>query len=379
MINKELLLQIAGHFGTPVYVYDLEKIREQYRKLSGAFSQLDTDIHFAVKSNHNPAIIKTIHEEGGQFDTVSLEEVLHLMELGIPKDDILFTPSCPSKEELKKAFTAGIKIHIGSMEYLEWIAKEFPGRAFGLRINPGLDIGGNKKIATAHAHSKFGIPWAYHDELLNIIRSRQLKITGLHVHLGSDIGFTQMMKESIVFLADIQQYFPDLEYLDIGGGFKIKYKEEDRETDMNELAQFIKKVLEESGRKLKIKIEPGKFLVAEAGKLLTRVNLIKKTPGKNFVCVNTGFNHFIRPMYYGAYHEIENISNPGAKPQIYDVVGNLCEEDTFAYDRPIPQVHEGDILSINNTGAYGYVMASHYNLRKLPKEIIVDGNKIYEV
>ncbi len=378
MIKREILLEIARHYGTPVYVYDLEQIRAKFRKLRDAFSSIDTDIHFAVKANHNPFIIKTIDEEGGKFDTVSLEEVKHLSELGIDEKNILYTPSCPSKDELKKALDTDIAIHIGALELLEWIGQTAPEHPLGLRLNPGLDIGGNKKIATAHQGSKFGIPWTLKNRILKTVDKYRLRITGLHTHLGSDVSYDEVMRQSIDFLFEARSYFPRLEYLDIGGGFKIKYHPDDKETDLKALAGYIRGRTKKSGEAIKIKIEPGKFLVAEAGYFLMQVNFVKKTPGKTFACVNTGFNHFIRPMYYGAYHPVENLSRPGEPESVYDVVGNLCEEDTFAYDRKIARIRENDILVLKNAGAYGYVMASHYNLRPLPKEIVVDGHRIIE-
>jgi len=379
MISRERLLEIARHYGTPVYVYDLDEIRRRYRFLKEVFADLPVDIHYAVKANDHPVIVRTIHDEGGKFDTVSWEEVEHLQKWGIPSGDILYTPSCPSEEELKKALASDVSLHTGEMEYLEWIGKNFPGRPIGLRINPGMDIGGNKKIATAHKVSKFGIPWAYKDKLLKIIASSQLPVTGLHVHLGSDIHHTESIARAVAFLFDIQKYFPQLEYVDIGGGFKIPYHPMDGQTDWETLTALLKEKSALADKSLRIKIEPGKFLTAPAGTFLMEVTQIKETPWKTFACVNSGFNHFIRPMYYGAYHVLENLSHPGAPVRKYDVVGYLCEEDTFAYDRELPELRRGDIVALKNAGAYGRVMASRYNLRPLPKEVAVEGDKIFEI
>ncbi len=234
------------------------------------------------------------------------------------------------------------------------------------------------KIATAHAMSKFGIPWANNKELLKKIKKNKLIINGLHIHLGSDVHLTEDLKKGVNFLAGIHHLFPDLEYLDFGSGLKVKYHKKDSEINPEEYADFIRKKLKEINRPLRVKIEPGKFLVAEAGYFLMRVNIVKQGTFKTFAGVNTGFNHMIRPMYYDAYHEIVNISNPGGKPQMYDIVGNLCEEDTFARSRKISEIRPGDILALKNAGAYGFIMASHYNMRPLPKEIAVDGDRIFE-
>jgi diaminopimelate decarboxylase len=375
-LSRDILLTVAEHYGTPVYVYDLERLRLQYKQLQKHFEAFETDIHFAVKSNNNPHIIREIQRLGGKFDTVSPQEVEYLRELGIQPGDILFTPSCAAPSDLYGALRQGVRVHADALEQLEWLAKQNCSKPLGIRINPGILSGGNKKINTAHDESKFGIAWDYKDRILEVVK--HLKINGLHIHLGSDIAYMEAMKNAIGFLFDIRKYFPDLEYLDIGGGFKIPYAPEDSSLDFNEITRFIHRKMEETSFYPKIKIEPGKFLVSEAGYFLMQVNMVKQSPKKMFACVNTGFNHMIRPMYYDAYHHIENLSNPAGKPQVYDVVGNLCEEDTFGRNRKLPEVRPGDILVLKNAGAYGMVMASRYNLRPLPKEVIVDGRKIYE-
>ncbi len=378
-MDKKLLLEIAQEYGTPAYVYDLKKIREQYNKLTSIFEGLDLEVHYAVKANANPAVIETLHEQGAGFDTVSTEEIDHLLALGIRPGDIIYTPSCPSEEELAKAFEKGVRVHIAAMEYLPFVAANYPDHPIGLRLNPDVEIGGNMKMATAHAMSKFGIPWTRHKELMKQLKKNPLNVEGLHVHLGSDVHILNDLKRGVNFITKAAKLFPDLKYLDLGSGLKVKYHNHDTEIDLHAYAEHIREKTAELDRPLKIILEPGKFLTAEAGVFLMRVNVVKRGALKTFAGVNTGFNHMIRPMYYEAYHRIENLSNPEGKQQIYDVVGNLCEEDTFARSRKISEIRKGDILALYNAGAYGYVMASHYNLRPLPKEIAVDGDKIFEV
>ncbi len=377
MTDRNLLLDIARHYGTPAYVYDLQDVRERYLHLKEHLTGLPADVHYAVKANAHPEILRTLREMGSGADCVSVQEVERVLEAGFAPEKVLYTPSCPSEEELRRAFELGVRVHIGALEYLPWVAEHYPGRPIGLRLNPDVRIEGNVKIATAHAGSKFGIPWTLNKDLMKMLRKLPLRVTGLHVHIGSDVHSWQDLARGVDFLTDIAGAFPDLTYLDFGSGLKVPYRKSEREIDLAAYADHIRQRMKALPQ-LRIVLEPGKFLVARSGVFLMQVTTVKRTPFKTFAGVNTGFNHMIRPMYYDAYHAIENLSNPGGKEQVYDVVGNLCEEDTFARARRMPEVRKGDILALHNAGAYGYVMASHYNLRPLPKEIIVDGNKIYE-
>ncbi len=377
MIDRKLLLQIAQIYGTPSYVYDLEDVRQRYLDLKDQLKGLNATIHYAVKANPHPKILHTLHELGAGVDCVSFQEVAHTLKFGFLPSEILYTPSCPSEEELTKAMELGVHVHIGALEYLPWIAKNYPGRPVGLRLNPGVYGGATPKTATAHKNSKFGIPAEQIDRLLEMVKKLSLQITGLHVHIGSDVESLNDLTAGVDFLTGLVPYFPDLQYLDFGSGFKVPYKPEEPAMDLTAYMDHVAQRMKNFPH-LQVKFEPGKYLVARSGILLMRVNVVKRTPYKNFAGVNTGFNHMLRPMYYGAYHHIVNLSAPNAKPEKYDVVGNLCEEDTFARNRELPRLEPGHILALQNAGAYGFVMASHYNLRPLPQEIIVDGTRIYE-
>jgi len=376
-MKRELLLDIARHYGTPAYVYDLDRISAQYARLKKAFAGQDADFHYAVKANFNPGVLAHIHRLGAGVDCVSIGEVERALKTGFEPEKILYTPSCPSYEDLEKAFGYGVKIHIGALEYLPWIARHYPDYPIGLRLNPGLETEGNQKIATAHGRSKFGIPWAYRDQLFELLSREPLRIEGLHVHMGSDVHVWQDLTAGVDFLTEAARSFDRLRYLDFGSGLKVPYRPGDPAFDIEAYARYIgQKMRRLPG--LRIKLEPGKFLVAQAGIFLMKVNIVKPTPLQTFAGVNTGFNHMIRPMYYDAYHHIENLSNPSGAKQTYDIVGHLCEEDTFARQREIAEIRPGDILALHNAGAYGYVMASHYNLHPLPKEITVEGQKVTE-
>ena len=376
-MNKELLAEIAHLYGTPAYVYDLDTVSRRYRLLEKHFAGMPVDIHYAVKANFHPAVLTHLRELGAGVDCVSVHEVERALEMGFEPSQILFTPACPSLDELAYGLAQGVKVHVGSLEYLEDVARAFPGRPVGLRINPGIEGGGNTKISTAHSRSKFGIPWAYRDRLFELLDRHRIPVEGLHVHIGSDVHSWHDLAKGVDFLTEIASRFSGLRYLDFGSGFKIPYRPGEPEMDVAAYAAYIRKKMQDFPS-LRVKIEPGKFLVAPAGVFLMQVQVVKQTPGGLIAGVNTGFNHMLRPMYYGAYHHLENLSERGGQKKTYDIVGHLCEEDTFARHREMYEIQAGDILAMYHAGAYGYVMASHYNLHPLPKEIIIQGKKVWE-
>ncbi|HFX17695.1 MAG TPA: diaminopimelate decarboxylase [Flavobacteriales bacterium] len=377
-LKSDLLMDVANQIGTPVYVYDKENMINQVNKLEKAFTDLPAEIHYAMKANEHPEILKIFKDKGIGADAVSPNEINRAMQVGFDKSRIIYTPSCPSEEDLHQAFKLGIHTHIGAIEYLDFVLENYPETAIGLRINPGNSIGGNQKIATAHNASKFGIPVNQLSQIKNYL-NKGLLVDSLHLHTGSDVKTWEDLARSVDVLFDFAKHFPDLKYLDFGSGFKVKYHPDDVEINLPAYATYIKQKLDAYNKPVKIKFEPGKFLVSEAGVLLVKVNVVKKGFDKSFVGVDSGFHHLIRPMYYEAYHHIVNLSN-NVKPSIkYDVVGVLCEEDTFAYDRLLAPVRKDDILMIQNAGAYGYVMASTYNLRDLPKQVLVEGNSFRQI
>ncbi len=368
--RKAELLNLVQTHGTPLYVYDLKIIDLKNNQLKEALAKLPVTVHYAMKANENINILKHIKSLGLGIDAVSPNEIKRALQVGFDPDQIVFTPSCPGFEELSFAFKQNIHIHIGAVEYFDFVLQNYPKIPIGLRINPGNSIGGNQKIATAHQDSKFGIPFTS----LQIIKSyeeRGLLIDSLHIHTGSDVKTWKDLARSVDLIFDFARHFKHLKYIDLGSGFKVKYKQDDPEIDLKAYANYVQNKLNEFPYPVAVKFEPGKFLVSEAGVLLTQVNVVKKGFQKKFVGVNSGFHHLIRPMYYNAYHEIVNLSNMDAPAEKYDVVGQLCEEDTFAYDRWLSRVHTGDVLMICNAGAYAYSMVSEYNLRDKPKEIFI--------
>jgi diaminopimelate decarboxylase len=245
-----------------------------------------------------------------------------------------------------------------------------------VRLRPNIMAGGNLKISTGHDASKFGVPLEHIDEIQRVIDETGVVIRGLHIHTGSDIKDVDVFVKGVELLYNLSERFPDLEFLDLGGGFKVKYKPEDHETDIEllgkKLGDSLHRYENSSGRKLKLWFEPGKFLVSEAGYFISTVNVIKETPSVTFVGLNTGLNHLIRPMFYDAWHTIVNISNPDGEMKKYTITGNICETDTFATNRDVNEIREGDYLMFKNAGAYCFEMSSNYNSRYKPAEVLVE-------
>ena len=331
-----------------------------------------------MKANENPEILKIILQNGLGVDAVSVNEIKRALSVGFSKEKIIYTPSCPSEEELRFAFDHQIHTHIGATEYFDFILKNYPDTNIGLRINPGNRIGGNQKIATAHNNSKFGIP-VNQLELIKKYIDKGLKIDSLHLHTGSDVKTWQDLARSVDVIIDFAKHFNHLKYIDLGSGFKVKYHPDDVEIDLKSYAGYIQKKVEALPYPIHIKFEPGKYLISDAGVLLVKVNVVKQGFNKKFVGVNSGFHHLIRPMYYDAYHEIINLSNTEPATEKYEVVGVLCEEDTFAHDRLLSPVKKDDILMIKNAGAYGFSMSSIYNLRDKPKEVLIYEDGVREI
>jgi diaminopimelate decarboxylase len=374
MTNQDLLA-VAREFGSPVYVYDAEKIAFQYNRLKNAFSEIkDLRIHYAVKALSNISILKFLNSLGSGMDTVSIQEVRLALEAGVTPKDIIYTPNGVSLEEIEQVVRLGVQINIDNLSILEQFGAKHPEVPVCIRINPHILAGGNSKISVGHVDSKFGISIHQMPLLLRIVENTGMTINGIHMHTGSDILDIEVFLRASEILFDSAKNFKNLEFLDFGSGFKVPYRENDIETDIEELGekltQRFENFCEEYGRELTLVFEPGKFLVSEAGKFLAKVNVIKQTTSTVFAGVDSGFNHLIRPMFYGSHHDIKNISNPDGKFRFYSVVGYICETDTFANNRRIAEITEGDILAFSNAGAYSFSMASNFNSRYRPAEVL---------
>jgi diaminopimelate decarboxylase len=379
-ISHRQSVQAANEFGTPLYVYHAERIKEQYERLLSAFNGADVNFFYAAKALTNINILKYIKSIGCNIDCSSINEAKLAEKAGFIPQNILYTSNNISFEEIEEAQRMGIHINIDSISNLKKFGKKF-GHSYpvGIRLRPNIMAGGNLKISTGHASSKFGVPLENIEEVLKVQKETNLFIRTLHIHTGSDIKDVEVFAKGIEVLFEAAQHFPELEVIDLGGGFKVPYMPGEEGTDIELLGKKVKEEFDvfekKHNRHLQVWFEPGKFLVSEAGYFITKVNVLKQSGDITFAGVDSGLNHFIRPMFYGAYHEIENISNPSGEKRKYNVVGNICETDTFAENRLLPEIREGDYLVFRNAGAYGFEMSSHYNSRFKPAEVLIKDGK----
>lgn len=374
------LLKIAKTYGDPVYVYDSEKIISQFHRLTNAFKDVKKlQLNYATKALSNITILRLMNSLGSGLDTVSIQEVQMGLMAGFKPSSIIFTPNGVSLEEIEEAAKLGVRINIDNLSILEQFGSKHPDIPVCIRINPHVMAGGNSKISVGHIDSKFGISIHQIPHLLRIVNLTNMKVNGIHMHTGSDILDIDVFLYASEILFETAKNFPDLEFIDFGSGFKVPYKEGDIETNIEELGKKLTSrfnaFCKEYGRELTLAFEPGKFLVSEAGTFLAKVNVVKQTTSTVFASVDSGFNHLIRPMLYGATHSIENISNPEGRERYYSVVGYICETDTFASNKRINEITEGDILCFKNAGAYCFTMASNYNSRFRPPEVLWHNGK----
>jgi diaminopimelate decarboxylase len=381
-LTAKQLIKAAQEYGTPLYVYDAGKISEQYEKLTSAFSQSNVVFFYACKALTNISVLKHIRSLGANVDCSSINEAKLALHAGFLPQQVLYTSNGIGFDEIEEAVLLKVNINIDSLSNLEKFGKKY-GHTYpvGIRLRPNILAGGNLKISTGHDKSKFGIPADQLDQILAVVKENHMQITDLHIHTGSDIKDADVFVKGIEVLFDIIPHFKELKSVDLGGGFKVPYKPGDEQLDIELLAQKVKEAFDNhpQAKNLQIWFEPGKFLVSESGYFVTQVNVIKETAATTFVSVNSGFNHLIRPMFYDSYHRIENISNAEGKEKNYSVVGNICETDTFAWDRRLNEVHEGDFLVFHNAGAYGFEMSSNFNSRLKPAEVMFKENKFYLV
>ncbi|HOZ73967.1 MAG TPA: diaminopimelate decarboxylase [Flavobacterium sp.] len=374
MQPKELV-QLAEEFGSPLYVYDAAKIQSQYNRLTAAFSKVERlRINYAVKALSNVAILQLMKSIGSCLDTVSIQEVQLGLHAGFSPHQIIYTPNGVSFEEIEEAAQLGVQINIDNLSVLEHFGSKHPSVPVCIRINPHVMAGGHSNISVGHIDSKFGISIHQMPHLLRIVENTGMHINGIHMHTGSDILDIEVFLYAAEILFEVATHFKTLDFLDFGSGFKVPYKKDDIETDIEELGKKLSKRFnafeKQYGRPLTLAFEPGKYLVSESGFFLAKVNVVKQTTSTVFAGIDSGFNHLIRPMLYGSQHFIENISNPKGKERFYSVVGYICETDTFANNRRIAEIAEGDLLCFRNAGAYCFSMASNYNSRYKPAEVL---------
>jgi len=368
-------LDLIERYQAPLYIYDSAVIKQKYERMESAFDVPKLQLLYACKALSNLSILRLMRSMGAGLDTVSVQEVEMGLMAGFAPKDIVYTPNCVGMEEIAEAVALGVRINVDNISILEQFGQAFPDYPICLRINPHIMAGLNAKTSVGHIDSKFGISFHQMPLVHRIVEATGLTIEGIHMHTGSGILDAGVFLQGAEILFNIAKDFPNLSYLDFGSGFKVPYREGDAETDIEDLGTQISKRFNQFcadyGRDLTLTFEPGKYLVSEAGYFLVQVNVIKQTTSTVFAGIDSGLNHLIRPMLYDAYHEISNVSRPEAKPRFYTVVGYICETDTFGVNRRINEIQEGDILAIHNAGAYCFSMASNYNSRFRPAEVLV--------
>ena len=381
-MERTQLLELAKTYGSPLYVYDTDKIESQYNRLTDAFSTVkNLKLNYAVKALSNINILKFFKNIGAGLDTVSIQEVQLGLTTGIDPKKIIFTPNGVSLIEIEKVAKLGVQINIDNLSILEQFGQKHPEIPVCIRINPHIMAGGNSKISVGHIDSKFGISIHQVPHIKRVVENTGMNINGIHMHTGSDILDIDTFLRATEILFDVAKQFENIDFIDFGSGFKVPYKEGDISTDIEQLGLQLSERFNdfciEYGKEITLMFEPGKFLVSDAGVFLAKVNVVKQTTSTVFAHVDSGFNHLVRPMMYDSYHHITNISNPEGRDRYYSVVGYICETDTFGSNRRIAEISEEDVLCFHNAGAYCFSMASNYNSRCLPAEVMVHQGKDY--
>ncbi len=375
--GKHTAEELLDQFGSPLYVYEKETLVRQYERLKDAFKDSDLSILFACKANSNIEILKVFKNLGSGIDAISPGEVFLALQAGFKPEQILLTATNLTREDIEYVLDKNIIVNIDNISMLEEHGELFAGREVSIRINPDIRAGGHSYLETGHRDSKFGLVIEETPRAIELLSKHDATVVGLHQHIGSDITDAGSLLESLDKILAVTLTYDSLRFIDIGGGFKVKYHEDDSETDIADVGSKVSRRFNEfcqkNNRTLRLMIEPGKFLVSESGFLLTKVQSIKGSGKKIIVGTDTGMNHLIRPALYNAYHKIVNASQVDGIREKVEIVGNICESaDVLGQERDISGPKVGDTLCIFNAGSYGYSMASTYNARMLPAEILVE-------
>lgn len=371
--------ELAQKYGTPVYVTDEDRVRDNYNRLKAAFTKVypKTKIHYAIKCNNNMAIVKVLQEEGAYFDCSSPYEIQMAQKLGATHDTILYTGNNHSDWELKFAVDNQVKLNLDDISQLDRVVKYGKTPLISFRVNPAIEAGYHKELHFGSKDSKFGI---IEKDIINAYKkAKDYGFTrfGIHIMAGSGVleyEFFRNVAEKMMMLVEKikKEVGIEFEFIDLGGGFGVPYKPTDKTLDLDRAASGVAAVLKKYGYNGDLYLEPGRYIVCDSTILLTRVNTVKKAY-KNFVGTDSGFHVLARPFIYGAYHPIlvANRLDAGDE-EVYDVVGVVCESgDIMAKDRRLPKMREGDLLAILNAGAYGFSMSSQYNSRPRVAEVMV--------
>jgi diaminopimelate decarboxylase len=376
-------LELARRFGTPLYAYDAGVIRRQVERVMRAFSGLPFQPFYAMKANSNLAVLRVVHQSGFGADAVSPGEIFLAKHAGFTSEEIWFTCSNVSDEDLRAIGDPRIVINLNSMSEVDRILSLGLPNPVALRVNPDVGAGHHTDVVTAGGGVKFGIDLAEVDQARMVVEDSGRKVVGLHAHIGSGVDTIAPLLESARRLLELSTTFGNLRWLNFGGGMSVPYRPGDKDFPIDDYGAELTHVAERllRARDLTAILEPGRYVVAQAGILLARVTAKRLSAGAFWIGCDTGFNHLVRPSKYGAYHHIVNARQRGTQEALV-VAGNLCESgDIFTlrdeHDRPVPRLMDatqvGDVIGFCDAGAYGFSMASNYNARLLPAEVLVDG------
>ena len=370
---------IAAKFGTPVYVTDEDALRGNFRRINTAFQKnMPTRIHYACKANTNLSLLRILQQEGSCIDAVSIGEVKLCLRAGFAPERILYTGVMVPDQEMQQVVDLGVPINVDSINQLRRLATMNNKHPISFRVNPGVGAGHHQHVVTGAKTTKFGVPKEQILDTYQEALSLGFKPFGIHAHIGAGVQETAPFLQVTQVLVDIANGIRDhlglaLETIDIGGGIGIPYHMEENHMDVDALSSEVSNYIRHNCYVRKLAIEPGRYLVADTTVLLTTVGDIKEHPEKTFAGVDAGFNTLIRPAFYGSYHHGAVANRFGARATYnYDIVGQICESGDFiARDRMLPRIEIGDIIAVYDTGAYGFTMASNYNSRPLPAEVLV--------
>jgi len=375
---------LYAKYGTPLYVYNEKILRERCREMKSLVDYPNFIVNYSAKANSNLALLKIVRDEGLNVDAMSPGELYVELKAGFLPAQILFISNNVESEEMNYAIKAGVTVSVDAVSQLELFGKINPGRKVAIRFNPGVGAGHHEKVITAGKDTKFGVDPAQIDDVKAVLEKYKLDLVGINQHIGSLFMTGEPYIESVKELMRIAKQFKTLEWIDLGGGFGIPYKKKEGENrlKLDSMSEPLKKLMlkmnKEFGRQLTFKIEPGRYIVAECGVLLGRVNAVKLNHGKKYVGTDIGFNVFIRPVLYDSFHDLEVYpvnGKPNVDTEKVTVVGNICESgDIIAKNRLLPVVNEGDFLGVMDAGAYAWVMSSNYNNRLRPAEVLINEN-----
>lgn len=374
--------KLVEEFGSPLYVYNETILRERCRDMAGLVTYPNFKSNYSIKANSSLELLKITRDEGLVADAMSPGEIYVLEKAGFTPEEIFYISNNVSEEEMQYAIDRGIMTSIDSLSQLEMYGKLNPGGKVAIRFNPGVGAGHCEKVVTGGKKTKFGVNMDLVPEVKEILARYNLTLAGINQHIGSLFMEADSYIEGAKSVLEVAEQFPDIEFVDFGGGFGIPYKKQEGQPrlDLKEFGEKLDKMLYEwtkkIGKEVLVKIEPGRYIVAESGVLLGTVYAIKNNYDRKYVGTDLGFNILARPMTYGSHHDMEVYRNgslvtEGPEENVY-IVGNICESgDVMAEDRPLPKIEEKDLICVTDAGAYGYVMASNYNNRVRPAEILI--------